>query len=66
MFIDNFNGGAVATIAVGVDGILSAGATLAASAVAFGSLIIATGGSGLARFTLMFTSPVAYVFSRTA
>jgi len=51
-------------MAVAVNGIKSdAAATTAAS---FGQLTVASGVTGLARFTLMFSSATAYAFTRTA
>jgi hypothetical protein len=41
----------------------SAGVDTAGS---FGDLTIPVGATGLARFTIMFSSPTAYVFTRTA
>lgn len=64
LYIDNTAGANTVTIAVGVNGILSdAAATTAGS---FGQLTVASGVTGLARFTLMFSSATAYVFTRTA
>lgn len=66
LLIDNTAGASDVTIAVATNGILSDGATIAASAVAFGRLVVASGVTGVGRFTIMFSSPTAYVFSRTA
>ena len=64
LFIDNTAGANTVTIAVATNGILSdAAATTAAS---FGQLTVASGATGLARFTLMFSSSTAYAFTRTA
>lgn len=64
LYVDNTAGASTVTIAVAVNGILSdAAATTAAS---FGQLTVASGVTGLARFTLMFSSATAYVFTRTA
>lgn len=64
LYVDNTAGASTVTMAVAVNGILSdAAATTAAS---FGQLTIAAGVTGLARFTLMFSSATAYVFTRTA
>ena len=64
LFIDNTDGANTVTIAVATNGILSdAAATTAAS---FGQLTVASGATGLARFTLMFSSSTAYAFTRTA
>jgi hypothetical protein len=62
--IDNTAGADVVTIAVATNGILSTAA--ADTAGSFGDLTVAAGVTGLARFTLMFSSPTAYVFTRTA
>lgn len=64
LYIDNTAGANTVTMAVAVNGILSdAAATTAAS---FGQLTVASGVTGLARFTLMFSSATAYAFTRTA
>ena len=52
------------TIVVAVNGILSTAA--ADSGASFGDLTVASGVTGLARYTLMFSSATAYVFTRTA
>jgi hypothetical protein len=49
---------------VGVNAILSAGA--AAVGASFGLLTIPTGVTGLARYTLLFSSATAYTITRTA
>jgi hypothetical protein len=64
-YVDNTAGSATVTIAVAVNGILSAAAA-AGSGANFGLLTVPNGVTGLARFTIMFSSPTAYVFSRTA
>jgi len=64
-YVDNTAGSATVTIAVAVNGILSAAAA-AGSGANFGLLTVPHGVTGLARFTIMFSSPTAYVFSRTA
>jgi len=64
-YVDNTAGSATVTIAVAVNGILSAAAA-AGSGANFGLLTVPSGVTGLARFTIMFSSPTAYVFSRTA
>lgn len=66
LYIDNTAGASTVTIAVATNGILSAGAADAGAGVAFGLLTVASGATGLARFTLMFSSATAYAFSRTA
>jgi hypothetical protein len=64
LYIDNTAGADVVTIAVAVNGILSSAA--ADTAGSFGDLTVASGVTGLARFTIMFSSATAYVFTRTA
>jgi hypothetical protein len=64
LYIDNTGGASTVTIVVAVNGILSTAA--ADTAGSFGDLTIASGVTGLARFTLMFSSATAYVFTRTA
>lgn len=64
LFIDNTAGADVVTIAASTNAILSsAGVDTAGS---FGDLTVAAGATGLARYTIMFSSPTAYVFTRTA
>lgn len=65
LYIDNTAGASTVTIAVATNGILSA-AAVAGSAAGFGLLTVPSGVTGLAEFTLMFSSATAYVFSRTA
>ena len=64
LYIDNTAGASVVTIVVAVNGILSTAA--ADTPGSFGDLTVASGATGLARFTLMFSSATAYAFSRTA
>ena len=64
LYIDNTAGASTVTIVVAVNGILSTAA--ADTAGSFGDLTIASGVTGLARFTIMFSSATAYVFTRTA
>jgi hypothetical protein len=64
LYIDNTAGASTVTIAVAVNGILSSGA--ADTPGSFGDLTVASGVTGLARYTLMFSSATAYVFTRTA
>jgi hypothetical protein len=64
LYIDNTAGANIVTVAVAVNGILSSGA--ADTPGSFGDLTIAAGATGLARYTLMFSSATAYVFTRTA
>jgi hypothetical protein len=64
LYVDNTGGANTVTIAVAVNGILSSAA--ADTAASFGDLTVASGVTGLARFTIMFSSATAYVFTRTA
>ena len=64
LYIDNTAGASTVTIVVAVNGILSTAA--ADTAGSFGDLTIAAGATGIGRFTLMFSSATAYVFTRTA
>ena len=64
LYIDNTAGASTVTIAVNTNAILSTAA--ADTAGSFGDLTVAFGATGLARYTLMFSSPTAYVFTRTA
>jgi hypothetical protein len=64
LYIDNTAGASVVTMVVAVNGILSSAA--ADTPGSFGDLTIAAGATGLARFTIMFSSATAYVFTRTA
>lgn len=67
LFIDNTAGANTVTIAVATNGVLSTGAVDAAAAAGtFGDLTVASGVTGLARFTIMFSSATAYAFTRTA
>ena len=64
LLIDNTAGASSVSIVAAVNGILStAGVDSAAS---FGDLTVAAGVTGLARYTIMFSSATAYVFTRTA
>jgi hypothetical protein len=66
LYIDNTAStasGAV-TVAVNTNAILSSAA--ADTPGSFGDLTIPVGATGLARFTIMFSSATAYVFTRTA
>jgi hypothetical protein len=65
LYIDNTAGANTVTMAVAVNGILSAAAAAGAGAGA-GLLTIPNGVTGQACFTLMFSSATAYTFSRTA
>lgn len=64
LYIDNTAGANTVTVAVATNGILSTAA--ADTAGSFGDLTIASGVTGVGRFTIMFSSPTAYVFTRTA
>lgn len=64
LFIDNSAGASVVTVAVNTNAVLSSAA--ADTPGSFGDLTIAAGATGIARFTLMFSSATAYTFSRTA
>lgn len=64
LYVDNTAGANVVTMAVAVNGIKSDAANT--TAASFGQLTIASGATGLARFTLMFSSATAYAFTRTA
>jgi len=64
LFVDNTAGASTVTMVVAVNGVLSTAAV--DSAASFGDLSIAAGATGLARFTIMFSSATAYVFTRTA
>lgn len=65
LYIDNTAGASTVTVAVAVNGILSA-AAVAGAAAGFGLLTVPSGVTGLGRFTLVFTSGTAYVLTRTA
>jgi hypothetical protein len=64
LYVDNTAGASTVTMVVAVNGILSSAA--ADTPGSFGDLTVAAGVTGLARFTLMFSSATAYVFTRTA
>jgi hypothetical protein len=64
LYIDNTAGASTVTIAVATNGIKSDAANT--TAASFGQLTVASGATGLARFTIMFSSATAYVFTRTA
>jgi len=65
LYIDNTAGANTVTIAVATNGILSAAAA-AGSGAGAGLLTVPSGVTGVAEFTLIFSSATAYVFSRTA
>jgi hypothetical protein len=64
LYIDNTGGASTVTMAVATNGIKSDAANT--TAASFGQLTVAAGVTGIGRFTLMFTSGTAYVFTRTA
>ena len=64
LYVDNTAGASTVTMAVNTNAILSTAA--ADTAGSFGDLTIAAGATGLARYTIMFSSATAYVFTRTA
>ncbi len=64
LYIDNTAGASTVTMAVATNGIKSDAANT--TAASFGQLTVAAGVTGLARFTLMFSSATAYAFTRTA
>lgn len=67
LYIDNTAGADVVTVSVNTGAVLSSGAVDASAAAGtFGDLSVAAGATGIGRFTLMFSSPTAYVFTRTA
>jgi hypothetical protein len=65
LYIDNTAGASTVTIAVAVNGIISAAAT-AGSGAGAGLLTVPSGVTGQACFRLMFSSATAYTFSRIA
>ncbi len=64
LYVDNTAGANTVTIVVAVNGILSTAA--ADTPGSFGDLTVASGVTGVARFSIMFSSATAYVFTRTA
>ena len=64
LYIDNTAGANTVTIIIAVNGVLSDAAV--STAASFGDLSVANGVTGLARFTIMFSSATAYAFTRTA
>ena len=64
LFVDNTAGASTVTMVVATNGILSSAAVDTPGS--FGDLTIAAGATGLACFRIMFSSPTAYVFTRTA
>lgn len=65
LIIDNTAGANTVTVAVGVNGILSAAAA-AGTGTGAGLLTVPSGVTGVGQFRLIFSSPTAYVFSRIA
>ena len=65
LYVDNTAGASTVTVAVATNGILSAAAAAGAGAGA-GLLTVPSGVTGIGRFTIVFSSATAYVFSRTA
>lgn len=64
LYIDNTAGANTVTLAVATNGIKSDAANT--TTASFGQLTVASGATGIGRFTLMFSSATAYVFTRTA
>lgn len=64
LYVDNTAGANTVTMAVAVNGIKSDAANT--TAASFGQLTVASGVTGLGRFTIMFSSATAYCFTRTA
>ena len=64
LYVDNTAGASTVTMAVATNGILSDAANT--TSASFGQLTVASGATGIGRFTIMFTSPTTYVFTRTA
>lgn len=64
LFVDNTAGASTVTMAVAVNGILSAAAV--AVSASFGLLTVPSGVTGQACFRLMFSSSTAYTITRTA
>ena len=64
LVVDNTGGASVVTMVVGVNAILSDAATT--TGASFGDLTIASGVTGMARYTLLFSSATAYTITRTA
>lgn len=64
LYVDNTAGASTVTMAVATNGIKSDAANTTAGS--FGQLTVASGVTGIGRFTLMFSSATAYVFTRTA
>lgn len=72
LYIDNTAGASTVTIAVGVNAVQSdwdlqlTAATASVTPATVTPLTVQSGVAGMARYTIMFSSPTAYTFSRTA
>jgi hypothetical protein len=64
LYIDNTAGANAVTVLVATNGIKSDAANT--TAASFGQSTVASGATGIGRFTIMFSSATAYVFTRTA
>src|SRR5260221_1893618 len=64
LYVDNTAGSNTVTMAVATNGIKSDAANTTTGS--FGQLTVASGATGIGRFTIMFTSATTYVFTRTA
>lgn len=64
LYIDNTAGANAVTVLVATNGIKSDAA--ATTIESFGQSTVAFGATGVGRFTIMFSSATAYVFTRTA
>ena len=64
LIIDNTAGSNTVTLAVATIGVKTDAANTTAGS--FGQLTVASGATGIGRFTIMFTSATAYCFTRTA
>tara|TARA_R100000951_G_scaffold74152_1_gene62485 strand:- start:806 stop:1219 length:414 start_codon:yes stop_codon:yes gene_type:complete len=64
LVVDNTGGASTVTMVVGTNAILSAAA--AAVGASFGLLTVPAGVTGMAKFTLLFSSATAYTITRTA
>lgn len=64
LYVDNTGGSNTVTMAVATNGIKTDAANTTAGS--FGQLTVASGATGLAEFTIMFSSATAYAFTRTA
>jgi hypothetical protein len=64
LYIDNTAGASSVAVVANTNAVLSTAGV--DSAGSFGDLSVASGATGIGRFTIMFSSPTAYVFTRTA